>query len=163
MNRLFNWMTTYQRIYAANYVGQYLSVRGAQTTLAADLNAREEARRVLFERELKEINTADPLDRALLKAHHSKLSGAISAVAYHRIADKVGALKKLRFTEEYERLQDPATVEYMKHKVAAEVGGPEEREAFLLYSKAKIEEIGEDQFRLFSTRQNDSHLLKVLK
>ena len=51
----------------------------------------------------------------------------------------------------------------MKHKVAAEVGGPEELEAFNLYKKAKIEEIGEDRFKLFSTRTNDHPLLNVLK
>ena len=51
----------------------------------------------------------------------------------------------------------------MKYKVAAEVGGAEEREAFHLYKKAKIEEIGEDKYRLFSTRTNDDPLLRCLK
>ena len=51
----------------------------------------------------------------------------------------------------------------MKYKVAAEVGGPEEKEAFNLYSKTKIEEIGEDRFRLFSNRAQDDPILKILK
>ena len=99
----------------------------------------------------------------MLKAWHAKLSGGISAVEYHQISDKVASLKKLRFTEEYERLQDRDTYEYMKFKVAAEVGGAEEREAFALYSKAKIEEIGEDRFRLFSNRAQDDPILRCLK
>ena len=109
------------------------------------------------------METTDMLDRALLRAHHSKLNGAITAVEYHQIADKVNSLKKLRFVEEYEKLQDRDTFEYMKYKVAAEVGGPEELEAFKLYKKAKIEEIGEEKFRLFSTRTNDHPILNALK
>ena len=70
------------------------------------------------------------LDRALLRAEHSKVNGAISAPEYHRVVAKVASLKKLKFTDEYERLQDPAAYEWMKYKVAAEVGGPEERAAF---------------------------------
>jgi hypothetical protein len=41
------------------------------------------------------------------------------------IADKINSLKKLKFTEEYESWKDPEVVEWMKYKVAAEVGGPE--------------------------------------
>jgi hypothetical protein len=51
---------------------------------------------------------------------------------------KVDSLKKLKFTEDYERLQDPATYEWIKYKVAAEVGGAEELAAFQLYEKVKI-------------------------
>jgi hypothetical protein len=43
---------------------------------------------------------------------------------------KVDSLKKLKFTDDYERLQDPASYEWMKYKVAAEVGGPEEKAAW---------------------------------
>ena len=88
---------------------------------------------------MAERETEDILDRALLKAHHSKLAGAISAPDYWRVASKIDSLKKLRFTDEYERLQDRETYEYMKYKVAAEVGGPEEIEAFKLYEKTFIE------------------------
>ena len=87
-------------------------------------------RRVLFQRELAERTTEDVLDRALLRAHNSKLSGVLSAPDYYRIAEKVDSLKKLRFTEEYEKLQDADTYEWMKYKVAAEVGGSEERAEF---------------------------------
>ena len=38
--------------------------------------------------------------------------------------------------------------EWMKYKVAAEVGGQEEQEAFALYEKIKIDELGETNFRL---------------
>ena len=79
---------------------------------------------------MKEAETEDILDRALLRAHHSKLAGVLPAADYYKIAEKVDSLKKLRFTEEYEKLQDRDTYEWMKYKVAAEVGGSEERAAF---------------------------------
>ena len=82
------------------------------------------ARTVLFDRELLERSTEDVLDRALLRAHHAKLSGAIPAAEYHKVAAKVESLRKLRFTDDYEGLQDKTTYEWMKYKVAAEVGGP---------------------------------------
>ena len=63
---------------------------------------------------------------------------------------KVAALKKLRFTEEYERLQDVETYEFMKYKVAAEVGGAEEVEAFKLYERTRINVVGQEKYRLFS-------------
>jgi len=85
---------------------------------------------VLFERELLERKTEDVLDRALLRAYHSKLSGAITAPEYHKVAAKIDSLKKLKFTSDYERLQDKQTYEWMKYKVAAEVGGAEEKAAF---------------------------------
>ena len=58
----------------------------------------------LFQRELAERQTTDILDRALLKAKNSRDNGAISAPEYHRIHTKVMSLKKLRFTDGYERL-----------------------------------------------------------
>ena len=67
------------------------------------------------------------------------MAGAISAPDYWRLEGKVSNLKKLRFSEEYERLQDRETYEYMKYKVAAEVGDAEEKEAFKLYEKTYIE------------------------
>ena len=90
-------------------------------------------RATLFERELAERECVDVLDRALLRAQHNKLSGAISAVNYHKVNQRIQSLKKLKFTSEYERLQDKQAYEWMKYKVAAEVGGPEELEAFKLY------------------------------
>ena len=91
---------------------------------------------------MAERETEDVLDRALLKAENSKLNGALSAPEYYRIEEKIASLKKLRFTEEYEKLQDPETYDYMKYKVAAEVGGPEEVEAFKLYERTRINEVG---------------------
>ena len=90
------------------------------------------------------------LDRARLKALHSKKNGVLSAVDFHKIDAKIDSLKKLRFTEDYEKIQDPQTYEWMKYKVAAEVGSDEERAAFELYEKVKIQEKGEERFRLFT-------------
>ena len=113
----------------------------------------------LFQRELKERETEDVLDRALLRAKHSALAGVLETSEYHRIADKVDSLKKLRFTEEYEKLQDRDTYEWMRYKVAAEVGGAEEREAFALYEKTRIEEVGEVKYRLFAQKVVDDPIM----
>ena len=120
-------------------------------------------RAVLFERELKERECVDVLDRALLRAYHGKLSGAISAPEYFRVEAKIDSLKKLKFTDDYEKLQDPATYEWMKYKVAAEVGGPEELAQWQLYEKTKIEEKGEERYRLFAKGANDDQVFTFLK
>ena len=91
------------------------------------------------------------------------MNGVLSAPQYYAIAERVDSLKKLRFTEEYERLQDTETYEWMKYKVAAEVGGQEEREAFTLYEKTRIEEIGEFQYRLWSQKVVDDPIMARMR
>lgn len=118
---------------------------------------------MLFERELKERECVDVLDRALLRAYHGKLSGAVSAPEYHRVSEKIDSLKKLRFTSEYERLQDPQAYEWMKYKVAAEVGGPEEAAAFSLFEKSKIAEQGETRYRLFAKQAGADPVFSLLR
>ena len=88
------------------------------------------------------------LDRAFLKAKHARYAGVLPAPEYHRIREKVDSLKKLRFVEEYEKHQDTDTYEWIKYKVAAEIGGEEEREAFKLYEKIKTDELGETRIKL---------------
>ena len=88
--------------------------------MRADLFARENAERL----------TECVVDRALLKAQNAKALGNISAPEYHRIREKVEALKKLQFAEDYEFHNDPQMYEWIKYKVAAEIGGEQEREAF---------------------------------
>ena len=51
---------------------------------------------------MAEQETIDILDRALLKAKHDKEQGMLGAPEYHRIYEKVYALKKLKFAESYE-------------------------------------------------------------
>ena len=104
----------------------------------------------LFKQEIAEREESDVLDRAALKAYHSKVNGVLSAPEFHMISAKIDSLKKLRFTEEYEKIQDPATYEWMKYKVAAEVCCHEEKAAFQLFEKIKIQEKGEAKFRLFA-------------
>jgi hypothetical protein len=41
------------------------------------------------------------------------------------IEDKINSLKKLKFTQDYESWKDKDMLEWMKYKVAAEVGGEE--------------------------------------
>ena len=112
--------------------------------------------------ELAERETEDILDRALLKANHSMKNGAITAPEYFRVEQKISALKKLRFTEDYEKKQDVETYEFMKYKVAAEVGGPEEVEAFRLYERTRINEVGQEKYRLFAQRAVDDPLMRFL-
>jgi len=49
----------------------------------------------------------------------------IDAPTYYMIEEKIRALKKLKFTEDYEAWRDKDAYEWMKYKVAAEVGGEE--------------------------------------
>ena len=51
---------------------------------------------------MAERNTECILDRAHLKALHAKENGDLPAFDYHRIAEKVDSLKKLKFVEGYE-------------------------------------------------------------
>ena len=51
----------------------------------------------------------------------------------------------------------------MKYKVAAEVGCPEEREAFEQFEKDIIDRVGEDRFRLLSSNVTEDPVLKYLK
>jgi len=99
--------------------------------------------------EIMEIDTPDILDRALIRAKANKELGAIGAPAYFLIEDKIKSLKKLKFTQEYESWKDQDTYEWMKYKVAAEVGGEAEIEAFKLFEKIKIDQKGEAGYRLW--------------
>ena len=50
----------------------------------------------------------------------------------------------------------------MKYKVAAEVGGAEEKAAFQLYEKVKIQEKGEERYRLFAQGARDDPVFKFI-
>ena len=84
-----------------------------------------EVRLTRFKWELLERQTADILDKALVRAKANRQIDVIDAPTYYMIEDKILALKKLKFTEEYESWKDKDTYEWMKYKVAAEVGGEE--------------------------------------
>ena len=56
----------------------------------------------MFAREHMQNEQECILDRALLKALNAKELGALPAADFHRIREKVDALKKLKFVEEYE-------------------------------------------------------------
>ena len=103
MNRLFNFGVRHDKAWMKYTTDKILANKGAQATMYNDLAAQEEARAVLFARELAERETEDVLDRALLKAKHAKLSGVLAAAEFHRINEKVASLKKLRFVEGYEQ------------------------------------------------------------
>ena len=148
MNKLFKMTSNFDKAYHAFQTNRLLANTGAQATLYKDLYAQEQHRADLFKREMAERDEEDVLERALLKAKNAYQTQALPAHEYYRIKEKVAALKKLRFAEGYEKYQDPTTYEWMKYKVAAEIGGPEEHEAFKLYEKIKIDELGETNYRL---------------
>lgn len=56
-------------------------------------------------------------------------------------------------------MQDKEAYEWLKYKVAAEVGGPEELESFKMYEKMQIEEKGEERFRLMGESAKTNPLL----
>ena len=105
---------------------------------------------------MAERETSCILDRALLKAQNAKETGVLPAPEFHRIREKVVALKKLKFVEEYEKDKDNEMYEWIKYKVAAEIGGAEEQEAFAMYEKIKVDELGAVRYRLFKDRAEDS-------
>jgi hypothetical protein len=126
---------------------------GVQSQMLQELERREAIREQRYKWELAEFETTDILDRALVRAKANKALGAIDAPTYYIIEDKINSLKKLKLTQEYEAWKDPETYEWMKYKVAAEVGGDAEREAFALYEKVVIDKKGgEIGYRLW--RQN---------
>lgn len=78
-----------------------------------------------FRYELLERSTLDILDKALVRAKANRKEGVIDGPTYYSIVDKVNSLKKLKFTQDHELLNDKETYDWMKYKVAAEVGGEE--------------------------------------
>ena len=110
----------------------------------------------MFAKENAERLTECPVDLALLKAENAKALGVLSAPEFHRIREKVESLKKLKFVEEYEFHQDKQMYEWIKYKVAADIGGESEREAYALYEKVKQEELGDIKFNLLRERAHDT-------
>ena len=109
----------------------------------------------MFARENAERYTECPLDRAVLKAWNAKMLGALSAPDFYRLETKVKALKKLKFVEEYEYLQDKETYEWIKYKVAADIGGEQEKEAFYMYDKIKKDELGDIRYNLLRDKSSN--------
>ncbi len=123
---------------------------GVQSQMLQELERREAIREQRYKWEIAEFETSDVLDRALVRAQANKALGAIDAPTYYIIEDKINSLKKLKFTQEYESWKDPEMYEWMKYKVAAEVGGDAEREAYALYEKVIVDRKGgELGFRLW--------------
>lgn len=48
----------------------------------------------------------------------------------------------------------------MKYKVAAEVGGVDEVESFKLYERTRINEVGQERYRLFAQRAVDDPIMQ---
>ena len=67
--------------------------------------------------------TEDILDKALLKLKANLEENLIDSPTYFKTVEKINSLKKLQFVEDYELWKDKDAYEWMKYKVAAEVGG----------------------------------------
>ena len=78
-----------------------------------------------FEMEHTIASQTDILDKALYQALYNYQRGVTDASTYFKTKDRVKSLKKLRFTENYCKFHDEITFQWMKHKVAAEIGGAE--------------------------------------
>ena len=74
-------------------------------------------------------------------------------------------MRKLQFVEDWEQ-HDPDTYEWLKYKIAADIGGTPEREAFALFERLQVNKKGEIGYRLFRERvekdPNTSSLLKII-
>ena len=67
--------------------------------------------------------TEDILDKALLKLKANLEENLIDSPTYFKTVEKINSLKKLQFVQDYELWKDKDAYEWMKYKVAAEVGG----------------------------------------
>jgi hypothetical protein len=102
-----------------------------------------------FHWEFKEFTTPDIIDKSLVRLLANKKEGIVDTPTYYNTYDKLMALKKFKFTKEYEQWKDKEMYDWMKYKVAAEIGGPEEKEAFALFEKIKMDSKGEAGYRLW--------------
>ncbi|TNV84332.1 hypothetical protein FGO68_gene4975 [Halteria grandinella] len=155
MNKVFQGTQYYYRTWWHFYVGKMLSTnQGVQSQMLQELERREAIREQRYKWEILEFETSDVLDRALVRAKANRALGAIDAPTYYVLEDKINSLKKLKFTQEHEAWKDADTYEWMKYKVAAEVGGDAEREAFELFEKVQMDKKGEAGFRLWREQIN---------
>ncbi len=152
LNKVFQGTGYFYRNWWHLYVGKLVDPQRSQSALFRELQQREALREARYRWEIKEIETEDILDKALIKAKANKSLGIIDAPTYHQIEDKIKSLKKLKFTEDYEAWKDREIYEWMKYKVAAEVGGEEERAAFEQFEKLKLDQKGESGYRLWRDR-----------
>lgn len=152
MNWLFKQQSMLYKFQWRAAADHHFSWKGASMHAIHDIRQEENRKRNLFQDELEERRTVCPLDRALLRAKNSHNQGQITLPEYYRIKDKVHSLKKLKFVEAYEQEQDPEIVEWMKYKVAAQVGGQKEMIAFQMYEKQLYDRKSEMEQRLFRDR-----------
>ena len=160
LNTMFNGTASFYRGFWHRRVMKYLSVRGSQETLIRELNRNEEERKRRFLMQYTEKHTEDILDRALVKVKINLLE--TDAPQYYRIKERIDALRKLRFTEELDKSYDKDMYEWMKYKVAAEIGDTEEREAFKMFERQKINEKGHTGFRLWRERIEKDPLHRLI-
>ena len=152
MNTLFRNTAKYYRIKWYERIASYISIQGAQNNLLKDLNRHENRRKDKFHFMHFDFMSNDILDRAESRAIGNMRYGNITAAEFYKIKDKIDALRKLRFTEGYDKFSDPEMYMWMKYKVASDVGGTKEREAFKLYEQTMINKRGEVGYKLFRER-----------
>ena len=148
MNAMWRRSVAYYQSKWMIRVQRCLSIKDTQIALMNDLKKKEGLRMATFALEKRELLCTDVLKKAMIRAEANAYSGKITMAEYFTIKDKVDSLKKLQFSEEW-KLHEPEVFEWMKHKIAADVGGTEEREAFHLYELGLINDKGEVAFRLW--------------
>ena len=62
-----------------------------------------------------------PLERIKIRAEANLNSGEIDAVEFHKIMDRVISLEKLQYAADF-KLHDPDTYQWLKFKIAADIG-----------------------------------------
>ena len=149
MNNFFKLTVKRSQIHWNKALSESLSIKGAQSLLLRELEAKETERREVFELEAKEMLETDILQRALIRAESRVNKNVMELAEYYKIVDKVDTLKKLRISDLRDKLHDPKMYEWMKYKVAADIGGTAEREAFQMFEKLEINEKGEAAFMLW--------------
>ena len=68
---------------------------------------------------------------------------------FYKIKDRVNQLRKLELSEDHDKYHAPDVYEWMKYKVASDIGGVEEREAFEMFERMQINERGATNYKLW--------------
>ena len=99
-----------------------------------------------FDLEHREELEEDILDKLMVRTYAQKEFAEIDQSTYMQRMNRLDQLKKLEFTREWEALEDPTVYEWMKLKLASDIGDAREAETFAQYEEYMQERKGEDAF-----------------
>ena len=81
------------------------------------------------------MQAEDVLDKCLFWAQSQVKAGEMEVAHFYKIKDRVNQLWKLELSEDHDKYHAPDVYEWLKYKVAADIGGVAEREAFEMYER----------------------------